>query len=104
MDVAILGHHEPARSPQTAVVCFWAVFILVMHYIDIYWMVMPEAHRGGAGSHATAGGAVGVLASIVCVVGMVTLMIGLILQLAQQTKIIAVRDPRLQESIAFENI
>ena len=57
-----------------------------------------------AGSTANAGGPTGVLASILCVIGMATLMVGLILRVAGQTKIVAVRDPRLAESIAFENI
>jgi hypothetical protein len=90
------------RKP--ALVCFWAAFILVMHYVDIYWMIMPEARSIEPGTHATTGGVVGIAASVVCAVGMVTFLTGMVLQLAQQTKIIAVRDPRLQESIAFENI
>jgi hypothetical protein len=85
----------------------WSVFILVVHFIDLYWLIMPEAHGIEAPSiesMATAGGALGVLCSILCVVGMATLMIGLILRVAGQTKIVAVRDPRLAESISFENI
>ncbi len=83
----------------------WALYILVLHFIDVYWMIMPEARSMVTGAeHATAGGAIGVISSILCVAGMATLMIGLILRLAEQTKIIAVRDPRLRESIAFENI
>jgi hypothetical protein len=35
---------------------------------------------------------------------MLTLLVGLVLRVAQQTKVVAVRDPRLRESIAFENI
>jgi hypothetical protein len=35
---------------------------------------------------------------------MASLLTGLVLGLAQQNKVVAVRDPRLGESIAFENI
>ena len=90
------------RSPS--LVFFWSIYILVMHFIDIYWMVMPEAHAGTAGSVASTGGAIGIIASVLCVVGMAALLMGLVLRLASQTKIVPVRDPRIQESIAFENI
>jgi hypothetical protein len=76
-----------------------------MHFIDIYWMIMPEAREAVPGAAAaTAGGLFGVLASLLCVGGMVALLLGLILRVAEQTKVVAVRDPRLRESIAFENI
>ncbi len=99
--VATMSRHVRRNPPLITGI---AAYILVMHYVDIYWMIMPEAHGIEPGSHATNGGIVGILSSILCVVGMATLMVGLILRLAQQTKIIAVRDPRLAESIAFENI
>ncbi len=82
------------RSPK--LVCFWGVYLLVMHYIDVYWMIMPES--------GTTGGVTGVIACILCVGGMLSLLTGLVLGLAQQTKVVAVRDPRLGESIAFENV
>lgn len=75
----------------------WAAYLLVMHYVDLYWMIMPEAH-------SSFGGTAGVLSSILCVVGMLGLMFGLVLRVADQTKVVPVRDPRLQESLAFENI
>ena len=79
----------------------WSVFILVMHFVDVYWMVMPETYRPG---QAAAGDFIGILCCVLCAAGMFTLLAGLVLRLAEQTKIIAVRDPRLGESIAFENI
>lgn len=84
------------RKP--ALVCGWAVYLLIMHYVDVYFMIMPAAAEGAAG------GVNGVIASILCVVGMVSLLTGLALGLARQTKVVAVQDPRLGESIAFENI
>ena len=68
-------------------------------------MIMPEAYSGIHGdAYATAGGVTGVLSSLLCVVGMVALLIGVIMKLATQTKIAAVRDPRFRESMAFEQI
>ena len=90
------------RRPH--LVFMWACYILVLHFFDVYWMIMPEAYEGIPGSeHATAGHLIGVISSVLCVVGMAGLMIGLVLKVATQTKIAAVRDPRFGESIAFEN-
>ena len=83
----------------------WSIYVLTMHFIDVYWMIMPEAHVALPDADpATMGGVVGILSSLLCVGGMLALMTGLVLRVAQQTKIVAVRDPRLGESIAFENI
>jgi hypothetical protein len=90
------------RNPK--LVFGWAVYLLLMHFIDVYWMIMPEARPIGTAERASMGGVVGVLSSLLCVAGMVALMVGLILRVAQQTNLVAVRDPRLRESIAFENI
>ncbi|MEM1069949.1 MAG: hypothetical protein AAGG48_20400 [Planctomycetota bacterium] len=86
--------HIRRRPP---LITFWAVYILAMHYIDLYWMIMPEAHL-------EVGGVAGIVCSLLCLVGMLSLMFGLVLRVADQTKMVPVRDPRLQESLAFENI
>ena len=50
------------------------------------------------------GGLIGVIASVLCVGGMLRLLTDVVLRVAQQTHVVAVRDPRFRESIAFENI
>lgn len=91
------------RNPK--LVCGWGIYILCVHYVDVYWMIMPESGSAmPGGDPATMGHVPGILASLLCVGGMVALMLGLILRVSEQTKVIAVRDPRLRESIAFENI
>ena len=91
------------RNPK--LVFGWAIYILVLHFIDIYWMIMPEAHAAVPGAEpATMGGVFGILSSLLCAGGMVALMLGLVLRGAEETKVVAVRDPRIGESIAFENI
>jgi hypothetical protein len=84
---------------RPGLVFFWSIFILVIHFIDIYWIVMPEA-----GPEVGLGGAGGVASSVLCGLGMLALMLGLMLTVAGQTTVVAVRDPRLGESLAFENV
>lgn len=90
------------RNPK--LVFGWAVYLLFVHFIDIYWMIMPEALPTAGSDHSSMGGVTGVLSSLLCVAGMLALFTGLVLRVAQQTKVVAVQDPRLRESIAFENI
>ena len=82
------------------VIVFWAVWILIMHFVDVFWMIMPEAFVH-TDNHLSM---MGVLASVLCAAGMLALMLGLWLRVASGTKIVPVRDPRLADSIAFENI
>jgi len=89
------------RNPK--LVFAWAIYLLVVHFIDIYWIIMPESAADGT-AHASTEGAIGISASLLCVVGMFLFMIGMVLRIAKQNAVIAVHDPRLQESIAFENI
>jgi len=89
------------RNPK--LVFAWAIYLLIVHFIDIYWIIMPESAADGT-AHASTEGAIGISASLLCVVGMFLFMIGMVLRIAKQNAVIAVHDPRLQESIAFENI
>jgi hypothetical protein len=100
--VGTMSRHVRRRA---GLMCFWASYILIMHYVDVYWMIMPQARELSASAPpATMGGAVGIAASLLCVIGMTALLLGLILRVAGGTRVVAVRDPRLAESIAFENI
>ncbi|MEM6777584.1 MAG: hypothetical protein AAF670_07990 [Planctomycetota bacterium] len=88
-----MSRHVRRRPPLVAV---WAGYILVLHFVDLYWVIMPEAEMGF-------GGFAGIASSVLCLLGMVVLMLGLMLKVAQGVKLIPVRDPRLGESLAFEN-
>jgi hypothetical protein len=85
------------RNPK--LVFAWAVYLLVMHFLDIYWIVMPEAE-------AYSGGVSGLVTSVLLTAGMIGLYFGGVFWFAyaNNVKVLAVRDPRLPESLAFENI
>jgi hypothetical protein len=70
-------------------------WILAMHFIDIYWQVMPTLHPEGVrltvldvAAFITVGG---------CFVGAAT-------WLMRRQALVPMRDPRLAESLAFENM
>lgn len=80
------------RNPKTLLI--GAVWLLAMHYVDIYWMIMPNVYHEGASF-----GLVEVL-SFVGVGGAFFALVGLAMQ---RNKLVPVKDPRLPESLAFEN-
>lgn len=79
------------RNKRT--LAFWAVWILVMHYVDLFWLVYPS----GQAEVPLA------LVDVACLVGLVALFLGLAARRARGVRLIPQGDPRLEDSLAFEN-
>jgi len=92
---ALLSRHVK-RNPKT--LAFWAVWLLVFHWIDLYWIVMPQLDYGKA-IHLHFG-----LIEVVSLVGIGGLYSSVVLSRADQGALRPLRDPRLQASIEFENV
>lgn len=73
----------------------WAGWLLVMHWVDLYWLVMPTFAK----EHVPFG-----LIDVLCLLGMVSLYLAAVLFVAADRPLIPVRDPRLGESLAFHNV
>lgn len=100
----------------TAILAAIAIGMIVMHITDIYWLIMPvtpnaaiaEAETVNGLMEAVKSGAVDVnfhpqLMDVLLVVGMCGLLLGLTLKRMGAAALIPQRDPRLNESLAFEN-
>ncbi|MCC7146285.1 MAG: hypothetical protein IT443_07545 [Phycisphaeraceae bacterium] len=89
--VGLLSRHVKRYRPTLV---FWAGWLLVMHYLDLLWLVMPEF-----GPQLTLG---------VVEIGVLAWVAGLYLAgavyLAGKHDLAPSRDPRLPESLAFENM
>lgn len=72
---------------------FWAVWILAVHYVDLFWLIYPN------GTPEVPFGAIDVL----CLVGVLGLFVGVSAWRAQRVPLIPTGDPRLKDSLAFEN-
>ena len=72
---------------------FWAIWILAIHYVDLFWLIYPQ------GDGAVPLGIVDVL----CLVGVLGLFIGVSARRARGVNLIPTGDPRLADSLAFEN-
>ncbi len=73
---------------------FWAIWLLVVHYIDLFWLVYPQ------GQPDVPFGAVDVL----CTIGVLGIFGAGAVWRAQKVNLIPTGDPRLADSLAFENI
>lgn len=99
------------RNPNYLVVM--AIFIMVMEYIDMFWLIQPPfAHH--AASRFTAEGAEEVAhffhnhitvtgADIGFLIGFSGLFLALFSWSLKSSKLVAIKDPRLEESLNHEN-
>ncbi len=73
----------------------WAAWLLVLHYVDLYWLSMPALSPGGLSFHPVDAG---------LFVGVAGLYLGGVALAAKRRSLVPERDPRLPESLAFENL
>ncbi len=71
------------------------VWLLGMHYLDLYWLVMPALPAGGFSPHPV---------DLLTFIGVGGLFLAVLVRLAIQPALVPTRDPRLAESLSFENI
>jgi hypothetical protein len=90
----LLSRHVKRRRWSLA---FWAAWLLVMHWIDLYWLVMPQV----GGPHAAALPFSPI--DICLLIGIGGIYFAGLVYLAGQNSLVPLGDPRLGESLAFEN-
>ena len=74
---------------------FVAVYVLIVHYLDVYWMIMPNYFKSGIQFHWLD------LATVVAVVGTYGFFFW---QRLKDTPIVPEGDPRLAKSLRFHNV
>ncbi len=92
--IPLLGLVSRSAKRKTAILAFWALWMLVFHWIDIYWLVMPSLD-----AEQLPGG----LVDVCCLVGLGGLYLAGTLHLAGDRPLVPLKDPRLGDSLAFEN-
>ena len=73
----------------------WAVWLLMMHWLDLFWLALPEM--------SDAGPSIGLM-DIACFLTCGCVFCAGWLWMAESCPLVPVRDPRLPESLAFHNI
>jgi hypothetical protein len=97
-----------------------AVWLIVVHILDIFWIVIPNsgAHHAAAGAeHGAAGEAVGhaaeaaahgapfalAVTDVTALVGIAGLFLAVFAYFMKKNAVVCIGDPRLEESLAHEN-
>ncbi len=73
---------------------FWAIWMLIFHYVNMYWLIMPEMKLGFQPG----------LIDLACFVGIFGIVAAVWIRIASSKRIRAINDPRVSESMAFVNI
>jgi len=73
---------------------FWAIWILVVHWLDMFWLVKPHMHTESLPFS---------ILDVTCTVAMLGLFIAAAAFNSQKVNLVPVKDPRLDKSLAFEN-
>lgn len=78
-----------------------SLYVIAAHLLNIYWLIIPAysdpaIHHGPAPLHVA-------LVDILALFGIFGLFLGAFLFVLARHKVLAVGDPRLKESLAFEN-
>jgi hypothetical protein len=82
----------PKRRPFALVI--GAVWVLFMHYVDLYYIVMPHTSDGRVPAS---------LLDLACFVGIGGIFVATMALRMRGTSLVPEKDPRLAESLAFEN-
>jgi hypothetical protein len=72
---------------------FWSCWILVFHWIDVWWMIMPELN----------GHLYVPILEIVCFIGIAGLWFATYLRFLNKAPLRPLHDPRLNEALVFQN-
>jgi len=91
--VPFFGLMSRASRRSSRSLVFWAAWLLLMHWFDLAWNVLPEFSRVPAFG----------LMELLLLVGVSSLFLAAVVKTASQNSFVAVRDPRLAESLAFHN-
>ncbi|MFN3193739.1 MAG: quinol:cytochrome C oxidoreductase [Aureliella sp.] len=92
--IPFLGTMSRHMRRRKAVMAFWAAFILVVHWMDMLFLVMPTESISVTGMM--------IVGHLVCWVGMVSLFVAFFLMRVGETPIVAVKDPWLPDALAYQ--
>ena len=97
LDAPAIHGIDPASVPlpgAAQALAAISVFIVVMHWVDVFWLAAP----GPAARTIHFG-----IADVLCAVGLLSLFAAATLYRLSGTALVPRKDPRLSESMAFEN-
>jgi hypothetical protein len=96
--IGLMSRHVKRRR---GLLMFWAAWLLVFQWVDLYWLIMPELDV----NHATGVSRVhfGVV-EILCFLGVGGIFLATYLRMLAKNALRPLHDPRIDESVIFQNI
>jgi hypothetical protein len=93
--IPFFGMMSRSMKRNTGRLSFWAYYLLIVCWFDMYWLVAPNLHKGGISFTPS---------DFLAWAGMACVVIGAIVLEAKKVTLVATGDPRLARALAFENI
>lgn len=87
----LMSRHIKRKKVLLAVGAAWVLFA---HYVDMFWLIQPAVHKDHFSIH---------IADLLTLVGLGGIAIGLFAYYTAKSPTVPVKDPRLTESLRFEN-
>jgi hypothetical protein len=88
-----LMSRQVKRNPK--LLGFWAVWVLAINYVDMYWLIMPQLDPQNPPLS---------LLDLTCLIGVAGVFVAAVAFNAKNVNLVPTKDPRLPKSLAFENI
>ncbi len=79
---------------------FASIYILIMHWVDHYWLIMPQILPG----EALQGGFLARIAEVSCVIGLSGIFVAIFCLMTRDKPLVPLQDPRLGEALNFKNL
>ena len=92
--IPFFGMMSREAKRRRSLLVFWAVWLLVFHWLDLYWIVVPSLGRDSPPLG---------LMDVSILAGVVLLFLAGAVKTAGEHSLVPQKDPRLEESLAFEN-
>jgi hypothetical protein len=96
-----IGLISRGAKRSKAILAFWAIWLLIAHWIDMYYLVMPKFYIDMA-HHDITPPSFGPV-DVISFVALGAAYLGGLALVAGNGSLLANRDPRLNEALAFEN-
>ncbi len=94
----LLSRHVKRNKTGLA---FWAFWLLAVHYIDLYWLIFPM--RLDPADPSVVNGVTFGLVDVLLLVGVLGVFFGMAARRAKGMSLVPTKDPRLAQSLAFDN-
>lgn len=102
--IPMLGLLSKHVKRNRKVFAFWSIYVLTFHFVDLYWNVMPELTNGIPGGDPAHSGIPLHLMDLTAMIGVGGIFLFGFLKSLDGKPALAIGDPRLPESLAFQNI